>query len=69
MAPTPGSAVFIDTNILVYASFPGALSYNAARARLSEPESSRVVFWTGRRLLREFLASTTPPCFVSETEL
>jgi predicted nucleic acid-binding protein len=61
MAPTPGSAVFLDTNILVYSSFPGAPFYDAARARLSELESNEVVFRTSRQVLREFLASTTRP--------
>jgi predicted nucleic acid-binding protein len=51
MAPTPGSAVFLDTNILVYASFRGMPFYDAARA----------VFWASRQVLREFLASTTRP--------
>ena len=61
MAPTRGSAVFFDTNILVYASFPGAPFHDAARARLSELESYGVLFWTSRQVLREFLASTTRP--------
>ncbi len=61
MAPTPGSAVFLDTNILVYASFPGTPFYDAARARLSQLESDGVLFWTSRQVLREFLASTTRP--------
>ena len=61
MAPTPGSAVFLDTNILVYSSFPGAPFYDAARARLSGLESNGAVFWTSRQVLREFLAVTTRP--------
>lgn len=61
MAPTPGSAVFLDTNILVYASFPGTPFYDAARARLSEFESHGASFWTSRQVLREYLASTTRP--------
>jgi predicted nucleic acid-binding protein len=61
MVPTPGSAVFLDTNILVYSSFPGAPFYDAARARLRELESAGVLFWTSRQVLREFLASTTRP--------
>jgi predicted nucleic acid-binding protein len=44
MAPTPGSAVFLDTNILVYASFPGTPFYHAARARLGELERDGVSF-------------------------
>ena len=61
MAPTPGSAVFLDTNILVYASFPGTPFYDAARVRLSELERDGAVFWASRQVLREFLASTTRP--------
>ena len=61
LAPTPGSAVFLDTNILVYSSFPGAPFYDAARARLTALESGGVLFWTSRQVLREFLASTTRP--------
>ncbi|MGA2597613.1 MAG: hypothetical protein ABSH09_11570 [Bryobacteraceae bacterium] len=61
MAPTPGSPIFLDTNILVYASFPGAPFYDAARARLGELERAGAVFWASRQVLREFLASTTRP--------
>ena len=61
MALTPGSAVFVDTNILVYASFPGTQFYDGAGARLTELESDGVLFWTSRPVLREYLASTTRP--------
>jgi predicted nucleic acid-binding protein len=61
MAPTAGSAVFVDTNILVYASFPGTPLHAAARTQLSELESQGAVFWTSRQVLREFLAVTTRP--------
>ena len=61
MALTTGSAVFLDTNILVYASFPGTPFHDAARLRLSELERDGVSFWTSRQVLREFLASTTRP--------
>jgi predicted nucleic acid-binding protein len=39
MAPTPGSAIFLDTNILIYASFPESIFHIVARTRLSELES------------------------------
>ena len=61
MVPTPGSAVFLDTNILVYSSFPGVPFYDAARARLGELELCGAVFWASRQVLREFLAATTRP--------
>src|SRR5580658_2142698 len=67
MAPTSGSAVFIDTNILVYASFPGTPFYYAARARLGGLERDGVLFWTSRQVLPEFLASTTRPGAVVPT--
>jgi predicted nucleic acid-binding protein len=61
MAPTPGNAIFLDTNILVYASFPGTPFHDAARAWLGELERDGAVFWASRQVLREFLASTTRP--------
>lgn len=57
MAPTAGSAVFVDTNILVYATFPGSPFHEAARSTLSELESDGAVFWTSRQVLREYLAA------------
>ena len=61
MALTPGSSVFLDTNILIYASFPTAPFHEAARSRLNELETDGAVFWTSRQVLREFIASTTRP--------
>ena len=61
MAPTRGSAVFLDTNILIYASFPGTPFHEAARARLRELEDNGVSFRTSRQVLREYLAVTTRP--------
>ena len=61
MALTPGNAVVIDTNILVYASLRGTPFYDAARARLEELERDGVLFWTSRQALREYLAATTRP--------
>lgn len=61
MAPTAGSAVFLDTNILVYASFPGTPFHAAARAGLNELETNGATLWASRQVLREFLAVTTRP--------
>ena len=49
MAPTAGNAVFVDTNILVYATFPGAPFHAVARARLNELDANGAVLWTSRR--------------------
>ena len=64
MAPTAGNAVLVDTNILVYASFPGAPFHAAARARLNELDATGAVLWTSRQVLREFLSVTTRPGIV-----
>jgi predicted nucleic acid-binding protein len=64
MAPTAGNAVFVDTNILVYATFPGAPFHAAARARLNELDANGAVLWTSRQVLREFLSVTTRPGIV-----
>jgi predicted nucleic acid-binding protein len=61
MALTEGSAVFIDTNVLVYASLPGTPFHVAARARLDELENKGAVLWASRQVIREFLAVTTRP--------
>lgn len=59
MAPTSGSSVFLDTNILIYASFSTSAFHQAARSRLNELEADGAIFWTSRQVLREFIASTT----------
>jgi predicted nucleic acid-binding protein len=65
MTPTAGSAVFLDTNILVYASLRGADFHAAARARLIELENNGAILWASRQVIREFLAVTTRPGTVS----
>src|SRR5580704_11263849 len=61
MAPRAGSAVFLDTNILVYTTLPGTALHSAARARLIELESNGVILWASRQVICEFLAVTTRP--------
>ncbi len=61
MATRAGSAVFIDTNILIYSSFWSAPLHAEARRRLEELESSGAILWTSRQVLREFLAVATRP--------
>ena len=61
MAPTAGSAVFLDTNILVYASFPRTPFHAAARARFTELETTGATLLASRQVLREFLAVATRP--------
>jgi len=61
MAPTPGSSVFLDTNIPIYASFSAAPFHQVARSRLRELEADGARFWTSRQVLREFIAVATRP--------
>jgi predicted nucleic acid-binding protein len=61
MAPKADSAVFIDTNVLIYSSFSSAPLHAEARRRLRELESSGAKLWISRQVLREFLAVATRP--------
>jgi predicted nucleic acid-binding protein len=61
MATTAGSAVFVDTNILVYANFPQAHFHELAFSRITGLDASGASLWTSRQVLREFLATATRP--------
>lgn len=67
MATTADSAVFVDTNILVYANFPQSPFHDPALNRLTELEANRAPLWTSRQVLREFLATVTRPGIVTPT--
>ncbi len=60
-AVPPGSPVFIDTNVLIYASFPELSLSNVARHRLNALRGRELPVWTSRQVLREFLATATRP--------
>jgi predicted nucleic acid-binding protein len=62
---TAGSPVFVDTNVLVYFTFAHFAEHQAARQRLAECERLPVTLWTSRQVLREFLAVTTRPGFLT----
>ena len=68
MAPKADSAVFIDTNILIYSSFSSAPLHGDARHRLKELESSGASLWISRQVLREFLAVATRPNAVTPAQ-
>ena len=61
MVLTQGSAVFVDTNLLIYATFPSSPFHPAARIRLTDLERQGTVLWTSRQVLREFPSATTRP--------
>ena len=61
MATTPAEAVFIDTNVLVYASRPSAPRFAVAREALASVEATGRTVWSSTRILREYLAVVTWP--------
>ena len=61
MATTVADRVFIDTNVLVYASRPTVPEHGAARAALGRLEASGCEAWISRQVLREYLAVVTRP--------
>ena len=61
MVTTVADPVFIDTNVLVYASRPTAPEYTIARATLAGLESQDSQLWISTQLLREYLAVITRP--------
>jgi predicted nucleic acid-binding protein len=65
MTTTDDSAVFVDANILVYFTFDHFPWHAAARARLAGLAGAAVTLSTSRQALREFLAVTTRPGFMS----
>jgi predicted nucleic acid-binding protein len=76
MTITVASAVFVDTNILVYFTFDHFPWHTAARAKLTALAGAAVRLTTSRQVLREFLAVTTragfmspmpPPAFLART--
>lgn len=60
-SPAAGSAVFVDTNVLLYASFPELPLAAIARTRMNVLREDEVSFWNSRQVLREFLAAATRP--------
>lgn len=61
MAMTDAEPVFLDTNVLVYASRPTAPEHAVARAALASLEASEAAVWISPQVLREYLAVVTRP--------
>ncbi len=53
--------VFVDTNVLVYASRPSAAQHAAAHAALTRLEGEGSTLWVSPQVLREYLAVVTRP--------
>ena len=56
-----GDPVFVDTNVLIYASRPNALQHSSARAALSRLRRERSELWLSHQVLRKYLAASTRP--------
>jgi predicted nucleic acid-binding protein len=65
MTMTDGNAVFVDANILVYATFDHFPWYAAARDRVGALAAAPASLYTSRQVMREFLAVTTRPGFMA----
>src|SRR2546425_12942730 len=53
--------VFVDTNVLVYATRPSSTEHAAARAVLTRLEGEGSTLWVSPQVLREYLAAVTRP--------
>ena len=60
-AGSSSSAVFIDTNILIYANLLGSPFRSVAQAKLQAYEQAGIELWLSRQVLREYLAALTRP--------
>lgn len=53
--------VFVDTNVLIYATRRLAAQHAAAQAALARHEDNGSVMWVSPQVLREYLAAVTRP--------
>jgi predicted nucleic acid-binding protein len=53
--------LFLDTNILVYASVDTSPFYTLARTAIADYEASGTPLWISRQVLREYLATLARP--------
>ena len=56
-----GDPVFVDTNVLVYATRPSATQHAVASAALARLEGDGSTLWVSPQVLREYLAVVTRP--------
>jgi predicted nucleic acid-binding protein len=60
-AEQPASALFIDTNVLVYANVSEAPQHQAALAAIDQARKDGRTLWISRQVLREYLVTLTRP--------
>lgn len=58
---TAAEPVFVDTNVLIYASRPGASEHAAAQAMLGRMRQEGRALWLSQQVPREYLAASTRP--------
>lgn len=56
-----GDPVFVDTNILIYASRPKAAQHAVSQAALLRLRQEGSPLWLSQQVLREYLAASTRP--------
>jgi predicted nucleic acid-binding protein len=61
MATTDADAVFVDTNVLVFANTAASPLQREARAALLSRSTSGVQLWVSRQVLREYIATLSRP--------
>ena len=61
MTTTAAEPIFLDTNILVYASVDTSPFYARARAAITDYEANGTPLWISRQVLREYLATLARP--------
>jgi predicted nucleic acid-binding protein len=61
MATMAGDPVFVDTNVLVYATRPSTPQHAVASAALARLEGEGSTLWVSPQILREYLAVVTRP--------
>ena len=61
MATTAAEPIFIDTNVLVFASLPLSSLYATAIAAIHEIDKQGAPVWISRQIVREYLVQVTRP--------
>jgi predicted nucleic acid-binding protein len=61
MATMAADPIFVDTNVLVYATRPSAIQHAAALTALTRLEGEGSALWVSTQVLREYLAAVTRP--------
>ena len=59
------NTVFLDTNVLVYASVTASPFHQQALSAIQNYAAAGTELWISRQVLREYLAVVTRPQFIS----